>query len=249
MATTEVEKGALAGWVATTGLSTRSQVACAWSGLVLIVLVTGGFLIMAGYLPPPKASASAQEIADFYAENTTAIRAGIVIGFIGFAPWAMLTSAITVQLARVQPRRPVLAVLNLVTGTGGYVVLLCPLIILLVASFRPERSPEITQTLHDLGWTWLFITVPFFSSQALVIAIAALKPNPPVQVYPRWFGYANLWVATLFLPALLIPFFKSGAFSYQGIMVYWLAFVVFFVWILMMFVVIRRTALEEAAAA
>ena len=34
-------------------MSTRSQIACAWSGLGLIIVVVGGFLLLAGYLPPP----------------------------------------------------------------------------------------------------------------------------------------------------------------------------------------------------
>ncbi|MHB8694699.1 MAG: hypothetical protein ACYDHH_25980 [Solirubrobacteraceae bacterium] len=235
-------------WLANTGLSTRSQIACAWSGLGLTIVVLAGFLLLAKYLPPPTAQESAAQIAHFYASNATRIRAGLIIGFLGWTPWAALTTVITVQLARIQPRRPVLALLQFGTGIAGFVFLLLSMIILLVASFRPGRSPEITQALHDLGWFTLFITVPAFSTQALVIGIATLRSDPPVQVYPRWTGYANIWVAVLFLPVLLIPFFKTGPFSYQGLMVYWLAFVVFFLWILMLFWAIRRAAQLEAVA-
>jgi hypothetical protein len=242
-----VSKGAPRSWLANTGLSTRSQIACAWSGLGLIVVVFAGFLLLADYLPPPKAHWSAVHIAHFYASHATRIRAGLVIGFLGWVPWAALSTVISVQLARMQPRRPVLALLQFATGIAGFVFLLMSMIILLVASFRPGRAPEITQALHDLGWFTLFITVPAFSTQALVIGIATLRENPPVQVYPRWTGYANIWVAILFVPALLIPFFKTGPFSYQGVMVYWLAFLVFFLWIVMLFWAIREAALKEAA--
>ncbi|WP_354701659.1 hypothetical protein DSM112329_01985 [Paraconexibacter sp. AEG42_29] len=233
--------------LATTGLSTRTQIACAWSGLGLIVVVVAGFLLIAGFLPPRYSSDSAQQIAAYYADNTDRIRIGVVLGFVGWTPWAALTAVIAVQLARMQPYRPVLAVIQLVTGAAGFIFLTLSTIILLVATFRPERSPEITQALHDLGWFTLFITVPAFSTQALVIGIATLRNDPPVQVYPRWFGYVNIWVAILFVPALMMPFFKSGPFSWQGALVYWLAFIVFFIWILVMFYVIRRAALDEAA--
>jgi len=233
--------------LATTGLSTRSQIACAWAGLGLIVLVTGGFLLLAGFLPPLHASDSAQQVADFYRTDTDRIRAGLVIGFVGWVGWAALTTVVAVQLARMQPQRPVLAMLQLVTGAAGYIFLMLSMMILLAATFRPERSPEVTQALHDLGWITLFITVPAFSTQALVIGIATLRRNPPVQVYPRYFGYVNIWVAILFVPALALPFFKTGAFSWQGALVYWLAFIVFFLWILVMFVEIRRTAKREVA--
>lgn len=239
--------GSLGGRLASTGLSTRSQIACAWAGLGLIALVLGGFLILAGFLPPLHASDTAQQVADYYRSNTDRIRAGVTIGFMGWIGWAALTTVVAIQLARMQPQRPVLAMMQLVTGTAGFVFLLLSMIILLVATFRPERSPELTQALHDLGWVTLFITVPAFSTQALLIGIATLRRDPPVQVYPRYFGYVNIWVAILFLPALAIPFFKTGAFSWQGALVYWLAFVVFFLWILVMFVEIRRTARREAA--
>ena len=126
--------------LATTGLATRSQIACAWSGLALIVIVLGGFLLLAGYLPPPAAHWSAAHIAHFYRANATRIRAGLIIGFLGWTPWAALTTVITVQLARIQPRRPVLALIQLVTGAAGFVFLLMSMIILLVTSFRPGRS-------------------------------------------------------------------------------------------------------------
>lgn len=237
------------GRFAANGLSTRSQIACAWSGLLLIVVVVVGFLLLAGFLPPVHANDSAEEIARHYRQHADRVRAGLVIGFVGWTPWAALTTVIAVQLSRMQPRRPVLAVLQAITGAAGYVFLLLSMIMLLAASFRPGRSPEITQAMHDLGWFTLFITVPAFSAQALVIGVATLRSDPPVQVYPRWFGYLNIWVAVLFVPALMLPFFKTGPLSWQGILVYWLAFVVFFVWILVMFVVIRRAALDEAAAA
>lgn len=237
------------GWLANTGLSTRSQIACAWSGLVLIIVVVAGFLALAGYLPPPiHANYSAQRVATWYADHTTRIRAGLVVGFCGWTPWAALTAVMGVQIARMQPRRPVLAMFEIITGAAGFVFLLMSMIILLVTTFRPDRSPEITQTLHDLGWFTLFITVPAFSTQAGIIGVATLRENPPVQVYPRWVGYVNISVALLFFPALCIPFFKTGPFSYQGALVYWLAFIVFFVWILVMIWAIRQAALDEAAA-
>lgn len=232
--------------LARTGLSTRSQIACAWSGWGLIALVLGGFLLMTGYLPPIPASDTPEEVAAFYAGDTDLIRAGLVIGFLGWTPWAALTAVIAVQLARMQPHRPVLPMLQLVTGVAGLVFLLLATIILIVTTFRPDRSPQITQALHDLGWITLFITVPAFSTQALAIGVATLRTEPAVQVYPRWFGYLNIWVAILFVPALAIPFFKTGALSWQGALVYWLAFVVFFVWIIAMWWVIRRAALQEA---
>jgi hypothetical protein len=229
----------------TFGLSTRTQIACAWAGIYLIVLVVGGWLLMTRFLPPMPANDTAEQIAAHYQKHTDVIRAGLVIGFCGWAGWGALTAVIAVQMNRMHPKRPVLAMIQLVSGAGGWFFLSAATIILIVASFRPDRTPEITQTLHDLGWIMLFITVPIFSFQSLVIGVATLKRDVAKQVYPRWFGFLNIWVTILFVPALFLPFFKTGPFSWQGAAVYWLAFVVFFAWIIAMWVVIRAAAKEE----
>lgn len=234
-----------AGLTVSLGLSTRTQIVCAWSGLGLIALVLGGWLIMTGYLPPIPANDTAQEVADHYRDNPDLIRAGLVIGFCGWTPWALLTAVMAVQMNRMHPKRPVLAMIQLVTGAAGFVFLLAGTIVLIATAFRPERSPETTQALHDLGWIMIFITVPAFSTQALAIGVATLKRDVARQVWPRWFGYLNIWVAILFVPALFLPFFRTGPFSWQGAAVYWLAFTVFFAWIIAMVVVIRRAAQEE----
>ena len=52
------------------------------------------------------------------------------------------------------------------------------------------------------------------------------------------------------MPAVLIPFFKTGAFAWHGAMEFWLAAVVFFGWVVVMTIVmfgaIRRQVEAEA---
>ena len=56
-------------------------------------------------------------------------------------------------------------------------------------------------------------------------------------------------MAITFLPGGLLLFFKTGAFSYQGLFVFWVPFVVFGAWILLLALMTRRAILREAAAA
>jgi hypothetical protein len=51
---------------------------------------------------------------------------------------------------------------------------------------------------------------------------------------PRWVGFANIWIAILFLPGALLPFFHSGPFSWNGIIGFWLVANALFGWIVIM---------------
>jgi hypothetical protein len=69
--------------------------------------------------------------------------------------------------------------------------------------------------------------------QQLALATAVFG-HPGQTIFPRWVGYFNVWCALLLVPAVLLPFFKSGPFAWHGILEFWLAGIVFFGWILVM---------------
>jgi hypothetical protein len=86
--------------------------------------------------------------------------------------------------------------------------------------------------------------------QQLAIGIAAFSDHDG-HVFPRWVGYFNVWCAALLLPAVLIPFFKTGPFAWHGIFEFWLAAAIFFGWVVVMTAVtlaaIGRQPVEEPA--
>jgi len=227
-------------------MSAKNQVACAWVSIVCVGLLAIGFFLVTGYVPPPKANASAEEIADFYRDNADRLRAGLLITFVAWAGWGALTAAIAVQMTRIEGKRPVLAVLQLASGIAGWACLLIPTMLLAAATFRPGRSPELTQTLHDLGWITAFMAITPFIVQAVAIGAATLQDTSDTPVYPRWLGYLSFWVALLFAPGGLLIFFKTGPFAYHGLLVFWVPFVVFGAWILILSWAARRAAVGES---
>lgn len=229
-------------------MNTRSQLACAWASAIGVGVLVVGWFIVTGYIPPPHADASAQTIADFYRDNSDRLRAGLLLTFVAWAGWGALIAVLTIQLARVEGRRPVLSVLQLASGVAGWACLLIPTMLLAVATFRPERSPETTQTLHDLGWITAFFPITPFIVQAVCIAVLVLKDQHTDPPFPRWLGYLNLWAAVLFAPGGLLIFFKTGPFAYHGLLVFWVPLIVFGLWILVLSWAARRAVLHEAAA-
>ena len=117
---------------------------------------------------------------------------------------------------------------------------------MITASFRPERNPEITQALTDLAWIPFIMVFTTLMAQMVIVA-AAVFLDPDEAVFPRWIGYLSAWAAVLLLPAVLIPFFKTGPFAWHGIFQFWLAATLFFGWFAVMSYAMVRAIKAEPA--
>ncbi|CUU59720.1 hypothetical protein Ga0074812_13118 [Parafrankia irregularis] len=223
----------------------RTLLVCVWSVPPGLVLVIVGWL-MAGFMPPPPAHDTAAEIASFYRDDTTVIRLGLLLMLTGFAVWAPLFGVITRQMLHARRSHPVLAYIQLGSGAATWIFLLVPFLVLSAAAFRPERSPEITQALHDTGWIMLFMPFTPFVVQSVAIAVATLLDAPQRPFFPRWVAYFNIMEAISFLPVGLLTFFKTGPFAYHGVLVFWIPILVFFAWMLVMTLVCHRSVLDTA---
>jgi hypothetical protein len=195
---------------------------------------------------PPAANDTPAETVEFYAHNPNLVRFGLMLTSIGVSLIGPLTALITVQMLRMEHGRPpLLSILQAICGAVTWVMLLVPFILMNVAAFRPERSPELTQTLTDLSWILFLTPVAPFLIQNFSIGAAILADPAPTPVLPRWVGYANFWTGLLFVPAWLAYFFKSGPFAWQGIFVFYLGTVVYGTWALVMSWTLRRAVLAQ----
>jgi hypothetical protein len=219
---------------------------CAWAGVLLLVFFGVG-MVLAHYIPPPGANQNIRQMVAMYATHTDRLRLGLTLMVIAsgfYLPWS---GVISVQLKRLEGEFSPLSYTELACGAANMLVIMIPLYILLAAAFRPDRNPQITQALNDLGWIPFIGAFPPTIISNLAIA-GAILTSDRTDVYPRWVAYVNLACIPLLLPAVAIPFFHSGAFSWQGGLEFWTAAPVFFGWFLMMTIVtfgaIRRQAQE-----
>jgi hypothetical protein len=210
-------------------------------GVVLMIVGLG----IAGYIPAVPANYSAAQVAAFYRDHTNLIRLGIVLVLVGFMTWGPMVVVITRQMLRTRPEQKTLAYLQFGAGIAAWNFLLMPPIVMAVATFRPERSPEVTQTLHDLGWILFFMPFMPFVVQSAAIALAVLLDTGTKPVFPRWLAYFNLLECFLFLPLALLTFFKTGPFAYNGLLVYWVPLGLFGVWLLVMAWQLYRAVLSD----
>jgi hypothetical protein len=202
------------------------QRACAWSGIACITLFTLAFVI-AGFIPPLSPSLSPDEVAAHYRDHATGIRIGAVVMLISSMFYAWFTAVMSGQMRRIPGVHPTVVYAQLAAGALACVTFMLPAMLFVVASFRPERAPELTQILNDLSWIVLIMPWPPFMAQNFAFAFAIFSDKREAPLFPRWLAYLNIWAPIIFSPSVLLPFFKSGPFAWSGIFVIWIPFIAF----------------------
>jgi hypothetical protein len=66
-------------------------------------------------------------------------------------------------------------------------------------------------------------------------------------VFPRWLGHVSAWCAVALLPAVVLPFYKTGPFAWQGVFQFWLAALLFFGWFAAVSLALIRAVNAEPA--
>ena len=201
-----------------------------WSGPFLVACWIGALVIYGRFIPPHSPSDDAQTIANFYVDNTTALRIDVLILMLTGGFWATWGAAIATFIKRMEPGW-LLTFATIALVGGGYVFFETVALFWGVATFRPgELDPDVTLTLHDLGWFAMLWTWPPFALFNVVLAVAILRDRSEPNVIPRWVGYMSLWFAMIFIPAGAIIFAKTGPLAYDGALALYIPLGAFFVW-------------------
>lgn len=225
------------------------QKLCAVSGGLAIALFFIG-LVIAGFFPPLSPSLDVVEVAAIYREHTTAIRMGMIVVLVSGLFEAPFIGVMIVQLKRIKDGA-LLAYSQACAGTIGILFFILPALMFLIASYRPERSMEITYMLNDAGWIIALIGWPPAFAQNILIGTAILCDKSDEPIFPRWLAYLNIWMAVTFIPASILIFVTSGPFAWNGIFSFWIPGSAFGIWqlvmIVMLFKSINRQRMQASA--
>src|SRR5690348_14933988 len=156
-----------------------------------------------------------------------------------------ILALIVLQIRRMAHRTPLFSYAMLGRAAGGPTLLLVANVCWLLAAFRPERSPELTQLLNDLGWITFTILVPFFIGQCVILALAIFFDDPSRPVFNRWVAYFNLAVGAALLPASFVGVSLTGPLAWDGLLSFWVKNIAIAVWIIVMGVVLGRAVYRE----
>jgi hypothetical protein len=219
---------------------------CIWSWPVCVVVFGFGFVVLAGFIPPPREFWSAQRIAEMYADNRTGIRAGIIVAMFASALLLPFYAVISAEIRKIEGPLSLLAPIQY----AGAVILVAFFQIIcllwLLASLRPEADPQIIRAANDYCWLVWSTLIPTYVFQYLCMAIAGFMDKRPHPTWPRWAAYLNLWVGTLGAGGVLAVFFKHGPFAWHGLVGFWIPVVLFAAGNSVTAVLLHRRAKYEA---
>jgi hypothetical protein len=133
------------------GVERTFQRMCAISGVVCPLLFFGG-LMLCRFLPPLRPGASAIEIAMHYQQHATGIRFGAALILLASMFYIAYSGAIYGQIRRIPGSSHTTGGVALAGGAVAAVTFMIPAMLWAVTAFRPDRSPETTQTLNDVAW-------------------------------------------------------------------------------------------------
>lgn len=213
---------------------------CANSIWLFVFALCVGWFGIAGWMPLLSPDMSAQEIAAHYQDNASRIRFGATLMGIGTIFWWSFAGAIATQMKRIEGEHAPLTRIQMASSSGTVLIILIEAWLLLSLTFRTDIEPSAVRLTSDFIWLTFVGFYPPGLMQNLVIGLCILTDRRADPIFPRWVGYANFWLAFLFLPGGYIAFFKTGPFAWDGILGFWVIAIAFFAWIFMMWWAVTR---------
>ncbi|WP_202970088.1 hypothetical protein [Pararhizobium polonicum] len=218
-----------------------------WCGVIVLIASTVAFFFLGKLFPPPDPSWGTTEITAFFTENRTRIIWSVIM-MAFFAPFFYFFAVITtLQIKRIEGELGLLSLVQLTTGVIAPTGWVYPMSALATGTFRPERNPELLLLISDQFFLTLVGVAFIFSLNLVSIGIAALADRREKPVFPRWFGYANLFMALLFAPGIFVYAFHDGPLAWNGLFALWIPACTFPVWKIMMIVGLLRAVKSEEA--
>jgi hypothetical protein len=225
----------------------RLQLALWGCGIGFGLLFFVGLMPLAGFIPPPSPQMSGVQLMAEFGPRLVWVKLGIVVGMLGSAllvPWSAL---VALQIARMEEGRrvPLWAIFAFGAGMVNAVAFILPFIFWAGAFYRPNRSPELVLLINDMTWLEFLMFFATFSMQLFCLAMAGFTQRQGPKVFPRWFLYLNLWMATIGGTGVVSIFFFSGPLAWNGIIGFWLPVGSYVPFLIVTFVVFYRTIIAE----
>ncbi|MGH3556659.1 MAG: hypothetical protein ACRDTK_04045 [Mycobacterium sp.] len=226
-----------------------------WTLPAVAIIWISAFFLFPGFVHPLSPMMSAEQVAAFYRDpaNLSRIRYSMILFnwfCVGLIPILML---LVMQIRRMAHRTPILSYCMLACAAGGPAIFLIANLFWLLAAFRPERPPELTQLFNDLAWVTFTIQVPYLIMQSVLLALAIYWDRQDRPVFKPWVGHFNLVVVAALAPAAFTGLALGGPMAWDGLLPFWVKNIAIALWIVVMGVVIgqalRRQRVEDEVAA
>lgn len=215
---------------------------CAWSGGLFVVVFGVGWGVLGRNIPPYPASMPAEELASIYRAHASTLRIGFALGAFGSTFWMPWAIGIFRVMLKMERGGQLLSYLQLIAGSLTAMVPMFACFFWLAAAFRPEQDPAIIRMLFDLGFLTIDVGFGVTILQYVALGVVVIRDNREKPLFPKWLAWLGIWIGLESLVFLIMPYFRSGPFSWDGLFAYWIPFFAPCVWLLLVSVYLHKAA-------
>ena len=220
-----------------------------WALPVVAIIWICAFFLFPGFVHPMSPTMSAEQVAAFYRDpaNLSRIRYSMILFnwfCVGLIP---ILTLIVMQIRRMAHRTPIFSYCMLGIMAAGPTLFLVANLFWLLAAFRPERNPDLTQMFNDLAWISFASGVPFLIAQSGILALAIQLDDQSRPVFEPWVAHFNLLIAAALAPAAFTGLALGGPMAWNGALPFWVRNVAIALWIAVMGIVLGRAIYRQRA--
>jgi hypothetical protein len=204
---------------------------CAWTGVLFMLVFLVAMTMVVRFVPPVSPALDSTAIARLFAEQSMQIRVATALMMSGAALGWCWSACVATWTARMEGSMPVLSFTQLLCGVFSFGGVYFAVVAWSSAAFRADRPQELVYLLSDQGWYWIVMMGSCAWMQMLAIGLAVLFDKATEPTFPRWVGYFNIWIGVLQIPGVMVAFFTTGPFAWDGLVAFWIPLTSFSAWI------------------
>lgn len=216
-----------------------------WCAIAYILMLLLGWGVIAGFVPPIHPNAGALQVAEQFRRDHTQICIGMIVIMFSALVFIPFGAVLVHYVRQIEGGTGMLTYAALLGCAGNMILSFYPAMMWLVAAYRPQRNPQLVYLFSDAGWLQFVGGATVLLAMPLTLAACALLDHNPQPIFPRWFGYLNIWIVLLICPDQILFLFQHGPFSWNGIFGLWIPVTAFAAWFLSTFWLLRRAVLSD----
>jgi len=215
---------------------------CAWSAGLFLVLFGVGWGVLGRNIPPYPATMSAEELASIYRAHASTLRIGFALGAFGATFWCSWAVGLFRVMLKMERGGLLLSYLQLMGGSLTALMPTFSCFFFLAAAFRPEQDPAIIRMLFDVGFLIIDVGFGVTILQYVALGVVVIRDTREKPLFPKWLAWFGYWTGLESLIFLVMPYFRSGPFSWCGLFGYWIPFGAPCAWLVLVSIYMHKAA-------
>lgn len=214
-----------------------------WIFVAFYALMGLGVCLLGRVTPPPRPDVGPVQIQDWFAQHASTMHIAFPLLLMITGGAAISNGLVGYHMMRMSSGS-VLAygyIGGMAVGAvpGFQLVMLC----FALGGFRQDRDPELVRFFYDLGMLSYNGSLGCFTAAYFCLALAIFYDKN--TIFPKWFAYVSIWQIVTEVIATQMWLFESGAFAWNGIITFYIAVVVFCVWLAALIAFLQVTGARE----